>query len=750
MSKITKAHLLHWISQLSKSRVTSFDDLIDGSVFIRVLARLFPKSLNHLYKNTPPPPNDTELRNYTNLILSTLKSVAIPINIVDIKGIFQGKFRASYNFVVLLYFLHQLTISADFSVDFEFPVSNAIAGFLQSNQSVESLIKGGGLCLKKDQVSNALFLQTSTPQTPKRTPLGSPQSPRHQVRTNIGQNDHVNRSREQKVESVVNTPVKASSKQVKPEKKITTLEASRVSDKENDRLTKENQMLINKIKELNSVNKSMLTEIKELKSMPELEGVTDFAVAYAELNNLLSRELSCECGQNFNTILKLIQKVHGEYFIATKTNTVLKTNLSSLTQDHHALKTELQEINSFYQNQISLIKKESILQSEKLKNEYDRKLSFTESRLDLTWKQLAFAQEELQSMIKNQAQSIKTKTQSVSDWSVELSDRVMKLSNKVLIFNKREDVWNELYQKQSQLIDCVKSGKPEADSISAEINKLLEQLTAFETEDDVDAESPLTSLESLESHVRDIEAQLIEEKSLKTQQNAMICDLKASIKRLSLEIEESSFDCSLELKTQIAQLQQSLGEKNEEKKVLEKKFVELEKKFQDNEIQLSKLKELNECASMINQNKDQNDDVDDDITSMLNEEVERLQSELKTRTNELEQLQVQLAENNEEKQELLTNISNLQQQLDQINDSQPPSLQSTTLNQTEPNPSDSANLSTSPFVPERPDSPPEFIDSEQLNDTFFESNGQEKQEELLVVEEPVDGDVDSNPQDDSL
>lgn len=57
----------------------------------------------------------------------------------------RGRFKESYSFLVMLFFLYHLSENHDFSVDFAHPIDSRLAAFLQSTGSVECLVKGGKL-----------------------------------------------------------------------------------------------------------------------------------------------------------------------------------------------------------------------------------------------------------------------------------------------------------------------------------------------------------------------------------------------------------------------------------------------------------------------------------------------------------------------------------------------------------------------------------------------------------------------------
>ncbi len=59
------------------------------------------------------------------------------------QGVQQGKFRAVFDFLVMLFFLHSLSRNHDLAVDFAYPIDEDLARFLQSPASVDCLAKYG-------------------------------------------------------------------------------------------------------------------------------------------------------------------------------------------------------------------------------------------------------------------------------------------------------------------------------------------------------------------------------------------------------------------------------------------------------------------------------------------------------------------------------------------------------------------------------------------------------------------------------
>lgn len=86
----------------------------------------------------------------------------LPITTLDRRGIQSGKFKSCFSFMVMLYFLQNLSKSHEFSVDFAHPIDGSLAAFLQSTASVESLAIGGGLNLDDISISGTSMINDDT------------------------------------------------------------------------------------------------------------------------------------------------------------------------------------------------------------------------------------------------------------------------------------------------------------------------------------------------------------------------------------------------------------------------------------------------------------------------------------------------------------------------------------------------------------------------------------------------------------
>mmetsp|Transcript_10698 Transcript_10698/g.40016 ORF Transcript_10698/g.40016 Transcript_10698/m.40016 type:complete len:1147 (-) Transcript_10698:3624-7064(-) len=150
---IGKKELLSWASQVSQIRCVKFDDLSNGVVFLRIFERIWPKVVDlKRQKWKPNAKSEWESKVNWDLIKVTMVQLKLPMSVYQKKAIQAGRFKQCYAFLVMLYFLHNLSENHEFSVDFAHPIDGNLAAFLQSPASVESLARGGALMM--DDISS--------------------------------------------------------------------------------------------------------------------------------------------------------------------------------------------------------------------------------------------------------------------------------------------------------------------------------------------------------------------------------------------------------------------------------------------------------------------------------------------------------------------------------------------------------------------------------------------------------------------
>lgn len=147
---IGKKELLLWAGEVTGTHCSKFEDLRDGVVIMRVLSSIWPRCVDprSSRKIKAAPQLEWELKRNWDTIRSIMTDIRLPVQLVDVAAIQQGRFRACYNLLVLLFFMMSLTKHREFSVDFAHPIDPRLSAFLQSNASIDALSRGGALSLQ--------------------------------------------------------------------------------------------------------------------------------------------------------------------------------------------------------------------------------------------------------------------------------------------------------------------------------------------------------------------------------------------------------------------------------------------------------------------------------------------------------------------------------------------------------------------------------------------------------------------------
>ena len=77
------------------------------------------------------------------LVKAVFASIGLPPEALDVRGVRASAFKPCYNLLVVCFFLRNLALHGDFSVDFTHQIDATLTQFLQSPASVESLRRGG-------------------------------------------------------------------------------------------------------------------------------------------------------------------------------------------------------------------------------------------------------------------------------------------------------------------------------------------------------------------------------------------------------------------------------------------------------------------------------------------------------------------------------------------------------------------------------------------------------------------------------
>ena len=158
---VGKQELLRWVSEMCGRPVSSFSELKDGNALVTCVKETWPNAYDACRVSYPKrvgkdggTPERDQSSNY-KLLKDMCVFLHLPPAVLDLKGIKASAFKACYDFLVCCFFLRNLALYSDFSVDFSHPVDDALALFLQSPDSVVSLRKGGALPEAETQLVTA-------------------------------------------------------------------------------------------------------------------------------------------------------------------------------------------------------------------------------------------------------------------------------------------------------------------------------------------------------------------------------------------------------------------------------------------------------------------------------------------------------------------------------------------------------------------------------------------------------------------
>ena len=131
---VGKRELLEWASTRARRDVTSFADLRDGDALVRCMRETWPLAYDACRK-----PRARTTEGNFELIGDMFRHLSLPPAAFDRRGLRQGAFKPCYNFLVMAFFLRNLALHSDFSVDFTHAVDPTPAAFPQAPAATESL-----------------------------------------------------------------------------------------------------------------------------------------------------------------------------------------------------------------------------------------------------------------------------------------------------------------------------------------------------------------------------------------------------------------------------------------------------------------------------------------------------------------------------------------------------------------------------------------------------------------------------------
>ena len=170
---VGKRELLAWVTEQSQMPCSRLEDLKSGVVLLAVLFRVFPKLVERRLRVRWTPKFDHEQMLNWDAIEHAIASLRLPSELFDRPGLQACRFRPTYNLLVALFFLQQVSANSDFTADFSHPIEPPLASFLQSRAAVECMINGGAIAPAAGTPSMS---SDATPGQPDNLPRSAPSS----------------------------------------------------------------------------------------------------------------------------------------------------------------------------------------------------------------------------------------------------------------------------------------------------------------------------------------------------------------------------------------------------------------------------------------------------------------------------------------------------------------------------------------------------------------------------------------------
>ena len=147
---IGKKELLQWAAEVTGLPCGKFEDLRDATVIMKLMSHIWPRAIDPRIsrKMKAAPQLDWELKRNWDSVKDIMNDLRLPAHLIDRSAVQQGRFRACYNLLVMLFFMMSLTKHREFSVDFAHPIDPRLSAFLQSSSSIDALSRGGALSVQ--------------------------------------------------------------------------------------------------------------------------------------------------------------------------------------------------------------------------------------------------------------------------------------------------------------------------------------------------------------------------------------------------------------------------------------------------------------------------------------------------------------------------------------------------------------------------------------------------------------------------
>ena len=175
---VGKKELLGWVSATCGRPVASFSALKDGDALVRCVEETWPLAYDEVQPRFPKRMDGSrDSKENFELVKAVFASIGLPPEALDVRGVRASAFKPCYNLLVVCFFLRNLALHGDFSVDFTHQIDATLTQFLQSPASVESLRRGGALPPgpgEKTPGKKPRKKAESAPRRPRRRASGAP------------------------------------------------------------------------------------------------------------------------------------------------------------------------------------------------------------------------------------------------------------------------------------------------------------------------------------------------------------------------------------------------------------------------------------------------------------------------------------------------------------------------------------------------------------------------------------------------
>lgn len=188
MVLVGKEELFEWVHQVSGLPMTSWRDVVDGTIILRLMKEIWGSQMDlDAYEIAWEPNQASDIEKNWVVILTFFNRFGIP-NVIDIAAVVIGNTMAIYNLLVMLFFLYNLSQSTSFELAFKIQVDEKVAAFLQSPHSLEVL----GLNTGEMEEENDEEKRQNEKEEKQEDFIENKQEKRDIVRTdNMGGNDNV-------------------------------------------------------------------------------------------------------------------------------------------------------------------------------------------------------------------------------------------------------------------------------------------------------------------------------------------------------------------------------------------------------------------------------------------------------------------------------------------------------------------------------------------------------------------------------